>query len=66
MRISKGWASVLSDFFVNLAAAWFSFVLIEQFADPVRSLADVILLTLRIISGIVSLVFAKKLREEGK
>lgn len=61
MRI---WFSIVSDLFINLAAAWFALVLIEPYISPTS--AHPVLLTTRFLVGILSLVIAKKLKEESE
>ncbi|MBI2641343.1 hypothetical protein HYW87_01990 [Candidatus Roizmanbacteria bacterium] len=64
--LSDVWLEILSELFVNLAAAWFAIVFIEPLTRIVQSPEGVFILTLKFILGILSLVIAKNLREELK
>ena len=57
------WSDILSDLFVNLAAAWFAEVLIETQLSKNTSF-DVLIL--RFIFGILSLLVVKFLRDHSK
>ncbi len=60
---AKTWFEILSELFVNLAAGWFAVVFIEpQFG----SVGTVWFLIHRFILGMLSLSFAKLLRDESK
>jgi len=60
------WFEILSDLFVNLAAGWFGLVLIETQLSPVTDISSVFFLTFKTLLGILSLILAKRLKEESK
>lgn len=60
--LNERWYSVLSDLFVNLAAAWLGIILIGLTLSEISSLIDIILLLNNAVFGIISLFLAYKLR----
>lgn len=60
------WFEILSELFVNFAAAWFAVVFIETQITEIASIKDFLLLIFRFILGILSLLIAKYLREKGR
>lgn len=62
----KTWLEILSELLVNIAAAWFSFVFIETQLSSTHKLDDILPLMFRVCLGILSLFFAKYLREKTK
>jgi len=60
------WFEVISELFVNIAAAWFAFVFIENQLSTIHSVEDVFGLILRTLLGILSLFIAKFLREKAR
>lgn len=60
------WFEILSELFVNFAAAWFAVVFIETQITDIRTIEEILQLTLRFILGILSLFIAKYLREKGR
>lgn len=60
------WLEILSELFVNFAAAWFAVVFIETQITEIRTIEEILQLTLRFILGILSLFVAKYLREKGR
>jgi len=61
----KTWFEILSELFVNLAAAWFALLLIEPQISELGP-EPWLPLTLRFSLGIISLLIAKLLRELGR
>lgn len=60
--ISKTWFEILSELFVSFSAGWFGSVFIEF---PFQSTKHVGLLFFRFLLGMLTLVIAKRLREES-
>lgn len=63
MMVSKVWSEILSELFVNLSAGWFAVVFIEPQLGLLKSAWP---LLFRFFLGILTLVIAKRLREEVK
>lgn len=63
---SSTWFLVLSELFVNIAAAWFGLVFIETQLSSVRGFGDVSNLIFKFLIGILSLVIAKVFRSRGE
>ncbi len=53
---------IFSELLVNLAAGWFSIVLIGPVLSKISSLLDIILLLGNVFAGIICLFFAYKFR----
>jgi len=62
----KVWFEVISDLFVNIAAAWFVAAFIETQFYSFHSQEDIFLLLFKILNGILSLFAAKYLREKSR
>lgn len=60
----KVWFEILSEFFVNLSVVWFALVFIEPQISPSTNLTLLGLIS-RLIAGILSLIIAKRFREES-
>ena len=58
------WFQIISELFVNIAAAWFGAVFIEPQINPITSFEDFLVLILRFGVGIISLFAAKFFREK--
>lgn len=56
------WFRILSELFVNLAAAWFGLIFIEPRINPN---VDLVILTIRFLFGILSLLVAKYFRDKN-
>lgn len=61
----KTWFQIGSELFVNLAAGWFAIVFIEPQVSELTP-ETILVLTARLVVGILSLYAAKKLREEAE
>ena len=60
------WYQILSELFVNFAAAWFAVVFIEPQINPIQTAQDFGALIVRFGFGILSLLAAKYLRERSR
>lgn len=65
-RPSLVWLEILSDLFVDLAAALLIVVFIEPIFVPLKTVEDFLALTSKFLLGILFLLLAKKLREDSK
>lgn len=59
------WFGILSDLFVNIAAAWFAVVFIEPQLNPISTLEEFSFLMYKLVIGIISLYLAKCLKENS-
>jgi len=59
------WFGILSDLFVNIAAAWFAVVFVEVQVSSFQTGENVLVLLLKLLVGILSLFLAKYLREKA-
>lgn len=60
------WFEVLSELFVNIAAAWFIAVFVESRINTINSVVAVSTLIIKFGLGIMSLFAAKYFRERAK
>lgn len=63
MKLGSVWLGILSEWLVNLSAAWVGAVVVIPAVVPLRTLQDGLLLMLDLGLGIVALYAAKRLRE---
>lgn len=60
------WFEILSELLINIAAAWFAVVFIEPQLGLIHTKLDILWLILKLVAGIISLLFAKYLREKAR
>ena len=60
------WLEILSELFVDLAAAWFAVAFIEPQFGIINTFSDILWLILKVFAGIISLFVAKHLREKAR
>ena len=63
MVLTRTWLEILSEWLVNLSAAWIGAVVVLPAVIPLQSASDVVLLFPNIGFGILALYLAKRLRE---
>jgi hypothetical protein len=65
-RPSPVWLEIISDLLINLSAGLFILLFIEPLVMPFKTLEDFILLTYKLLLGILFLILAKKLKEDSR
>jgi len=60
------WYQIISELFVNIAAAWFVVIFIEPQISDLSSKEKILALIFRSCLGILSLFFAKYFREKTR
>ncbi len=65
-KISPVWLEILSDLLINLAASLFIVVVVEPIFIALKTLEDIMVLTSKLLLGILFLILAKKLKEDSK
>jgi hypothetical protein len=63
---ASSWPHIVSEVLVNLGSAWLALAVVEPRIDDLFDAASLLLLTVRLSFGMVSLVLAKVFREVGE
>ena len=62
----SAWPEIISEVLVNLGSAWLALVIVEPRINGLFDAASLLLLTVRLSFGMVSLVLAKVFREVAR